>query len=215
MDITEEEVNDILAKKQREIDEYEKRTASGKNSSEKKDKYAMEDVIEKLNAFVEKQSTYEGAELPKIAKTETKNDKVNLDTKKFMEVMQNTLGIEELEHNDDMEDMDDDDEDVATEEEQKEMRELMEQMDLELAGTTIGESFEKVTTVEEILEKDNKSSMNQSHKKEELKEPKQFKPVDLNMNLVKNLMESISSEHGNAGPYSNLLKEFESSFKKS
>jgi len=120
-----------------------------------KKKYAMEDVIEKLKAFLDNQSSYEGAELPKT------NDKVHLNTEKFMEVIQNVLGVEELEHNDDMDDSDDIDNDDPTEE-QNEIRELMEEMDLELAGTTIGESFEKVKTLEEIIEKENKAHKKQS-----------------------------------------------------
>jgi len=101
----------------------------------------MEDVIEQMNAFVNTQSSYEGAEFP-IKSTE---DKVSLDTSKFMTVIQNTLGIEELERDDlSIEDEDNEEGFVLTEEDQKEMVDLMEQMDLELlAQPNIANDFER------------------------------------------------------------------------
>ena len=60
----------------------------------------------------------------------------------------------------------------------------MQQMDEELANTTMAESFDQI----------------QQGRQQELK------PVDIDFNLVKNLLESYTSQEGGAGPTSNILQ---------
>lgn len=67
----------------------------------------------------------------------------------------------------------------------------MKQMDRELAQTTIGKSFEKKST-----EKSNDDGFD---------DIEDFQPVDVDMNAVKNMMESYKLQGASAGPTTNLL----------
>ncbi|XP_055701059.1 protein ecdysoneless [Phlebotomus papatasi] len=68
----------------------------------------------------------------------------------------------------------------------------MTQMDKELAKTTIGESFEK-----------KKSSS--SAQPDDFDDIEDFQPVDIDLNTLKNMMESYQAQLGGPGPASNLL----------
>lgn len=69
----------------------------------------------------------------------------------------------------------------------------MEQMDRELAATTIGNSFKtKINTVD--LADD-----------EDFDDIESFKPVDIDVNAMKNLAESYHAQYGNHGPTTSLL----------
>lgn len=68
----------------------------------------------------------------------------------------------------------------------------MEQMDRELSSTTIGKSFEKKTAAKASLDDD-------------FDDIEDFQPVDIDMNAVKNMMESYKLQGASAGPTSNLL----------
>lgn len=68
----------------------------------------------------------------------------------------------------------------------------MEQMDRELSSTTIGKSFEKKPAAKASLEDD-------------FDDIEDFQPVDIDMNAVKNMMESYKLQGASAGPTSNLL----------
>ncbi|GAM28435.1 hypothetical protein SAMD00019534_116110 [Acytostelium subglobosum LB1] len=83
------------------------------------------------------------------------------------------------------------------------MENVMHQMDMEIANTPVGQSFEKVQ-YEGDEDKDPKT----------LEADKINRPVDLNFNLVKNILGSLSSQQGLAGPASNILKELIDSKKK-
>lgn len=61
---------------------------------------------------------------------------------------------------------------------------MMEQMDQELANTAMGRSFDQI----------------------EQQQGEGLKPVDIDFNLVKNLLESYTSQEGGAGPASNILQ---------
>ena len=73
----------------------------------------------------------------------------------------------------------------------KDLLQYMEEMDRELAKTTIGKSFEKKQR-EEGGESD-------------FDDIEDFEPVDIDMNAVKNMMESYKLQGASAGPTSNLL----------
>ncbi|KAF2070695.1 hypothetical protein CYY_007996 [Polysphondylium violaceum] len=138
------------------------------------------------------------------------------------------------ENSDDDDDQDDDqddsEEDTDSEEENQDsdspeeyikfikrgsMKSIMKQMDQELNFKSVGDSFEKVLDdkdVETILQQqDNNSTGQPSTTTTTTTQPKQegsaVKKVDLNLNLVKNILESLSEQHGLAGPASNLLRE--------
>jgi len=75
------------------------------------------------------------------------------------------------------------------------MKTYMDKMDRELAKTKVGESFERrsqsrppLATTEELDE-----------------EADDYKPVDLDMNALKNILESLNSQNGMPGPSASLL----------
>ena len=70
------------------------------------------------------------------------------------------------------------------------MAALMQQMDEELVGTEIGPQLSEPEAADEALQE----------------EHVELKPVDVDFNLVKNLLDSYSSQQGLAGPASNILK---------
>ncbi|CAH0390428.1 unnamed protein product [Bemisia tabaci] len=73
-----------------------------------------------------------------------------------------------------------------------ELKQYMDQMDKELASTTIGQSFDKVAE-KEHMEDDSFSDI------------ENFKPVNVDMNALKNLMKSYEEQIGEPGPTSTLL----------
>ncbi|KAG7248386.1 hypothetical protein CRUP_001401 [Coryphaenoides rupestris] len=86
----------------------------------------------------------------------------------------------------------------------------MDQMDHELMGTHIGKSFHQKNRDKERPP----NSSTQPHKGEahsqgeEAADPEEeeIQPLDVDLNLVTNLLESLSSQEGLAGPASNLLQ---------
>uniref|UniRef100_A0A674MX72 Ecdysoneless homolog (Drosophila) n=1 Tax=Takifugu rubripes TaxID=31033 RepID=A0A674MX72_TAKRU len=105
----------------------------------------------------------------------------------------------------DSDDLDDDDESDKEREEEtsgdteqngtetlNDLRSYMDQMDEELMSTKIGQSFTVTVNVFLIL---------RSEQNEE-----EIRPLDLDVNLVTNLLESLSCQAGLAGPASNLLQ---------
>lgn len=82
----------------------------------------------------------------------------------------------------------------------KRLEEIMSMMDEELAPTNVGKSFVKVS--DEIFEDDFEVGL-QKNEKNSAKEG--IPEVDIDMNVVKNLLESYASQDGNSGPTSNIL----------
>uniref|UniRef100_T1PEQ4 SGT1 protein n=1 Tax=Musca domestica TaxID=7370 RepID=T1PEQ4_MUSDO len=71
----------------------------------------------------------------------------------------------------------------------------MDQMDRELANTTIGKSFDKTKT----------HSKAKLATAEEFDDIEDFEPININVNTLKNMMDSYKSQVGGSGPVSNLL----------
>jgi len=74
---------------------------------------------------------------------------------------------------------------------------MMQQMDKELAGTTMAQSFDHVQEEEGLQEQQGEGQQ---------LEGEELRPVDIDFNLVKNLLESYASQDGGAGPTSNILQ---------
>lgn len=111
------------------------------------------------------------------------------------------------------------------------MRRLMRAMDRELMKTKLAEDFEKVPKPEVVLDQPQEyllpslllnckqSSMlsctdigilcraKSASGAAEGGDEEDVRPVDLNLNLMKNILSSIEAEEGLAGPSSSLLKE--------
>ncbi|XP_055843533.1 protein ecdysoneless [Episyrphus balteatus] len=77
---------------------------------------------------------------------------------------------------------------------ESDIKAYMNQMDKELSKTTIGKSFEKSN------EKRPKSTG-----EDDFDDIESFKPIDINVNTLKNMMDSYKSQVGGSGPASNLL----------
>lgn len=72
----------------------------------------------------------------------------------------------------------------------------MDQMDRELANTTIGKSFDKTDKIKA------KAKLATA---EEFDDIEDFEPININVNTLKNMMDSYKSQVGGSGPVSNLL----------
>nr|CAD7458862.1 unnamed protein product [Timema tahoe] len=83
---------------------------------------------------------------------------------------------------------------------ESEIKQYMDQMDKELSSTTIGHSFEKSKCSKH-------KGVNGTSKSEEesFDDIENFKPVDIDMNALKNILASYQSQLGGAGPSTNLL----------
>ncbi|CAG9831641.1 unnamed protein product [Diabrotica balteata] len=175
---------------------------------------------EKINSFLNHISDVDGAEFPnenespirpprrknksKVsfsseAKTEetTSNNKINFDPNSFTCALQNILNFSipeddswDLESDSEMSEYEEDnyvkDQSYENAKDKNKLQKYMEEMDRELEGTTIGKSFEK------------KNGDN-------FEDIENFKPVDINVNALKYILESYKSQLGDAGPSSNML----------
>lgn len=173
----------------------------------------LDSVTRTFKAFVDKVSSYEGAEFP----GDPEDVDIQFDADSFMDTVGNLLG-QGVRHRDEESDSDADDEDMDfssgdesetnqgveastyLSEDDKEMKTVMEEMDNELAQTSIGESFEKSGK----LPKETRQTQT-NHSGEPQCDSDDDAPVDVDFNLVKNILESFSTQQGLAGPASNIL----------
>ncbi|KAH1161258.1 hypothetical protein GLYMA_01G022800v4 [Glycine max] len=214
----EEELNSVLMERQKEMELYDlKHKKKGKakegqdagpSSASNADEFDPGDIAKTMQAFVHKLSSYKGAEAP-----EDRNKEVDLDVDQFIKDMESIMmhtdgevansNIEEGSSSD--LDFDDSDEsDIAELDEDTEdgeeifMRSYSDAMNEELKTTTLQKSF--VRANEQIPKKDQGTSNASEHIVDE-----DFSPVDVDVNLVKSLLDSFSSQQGLPGPASNLL----------
>ncbi|XP_048419564.1 protein ecdysoneless homolog [Stegostoma tigrinum] len=177
--------------------------------------YDLNDVTKTMKAFVSKVSSHEGAEIPRSSAT----GQVEFDMNSFTGALERILGVESDElDSDDLDEEEDYDllhcdtesdtqegkseEDMSATETLENIRDYMKQMDQELARTQIGKSFTKIT------DKGGSDELDVSEEAEGESGEEDFKvlPVDVDLNLVENLLESYSSQAGLAGPASNILQ---------
>uniref|UniRef100_A0A182TNB9 Uncharacterized protein n=1 Tax=Anopheles melas TaxID=34690 RepID=A0A182TNB9_9DIPT len=90
---------------------------------------------------------------------------------------------------------------------QSELQTYMAQMDRELAGTTIGKSFE--TAIDDGEEGGDEGDGGKSSAPtaagDDFDDIETFKPVNIDVNTLRNMMESYQSQLGGPGPAANLL----------
>ncbi|XP_009580490.1 PREDICTED: protein SGT1, partial [Fulmarus glacialis] len=196
----------------------EARNESLPSSNEEEQKYDLEAVAESMKAFVSKVSTHEGAEMP----WSSDESHVTFDVDSFTKALDRILGAdsEELDSDDldeeeefDFSDDDDDDEDLDAENQRQDqkvspneligsLKSYMNEMDRELAHTNVGKSF---TTQKKAASSVN-ATTSQNAGPDSGAEDTELTPVDVDMNLVANLLESYSAQSGLAGPTSNILQ---------
>ncbi|XP_063290114.1 protein ecdysoneless homolog [Pelobates fuscus] len=173
-------------------------------------KYDLSEVTESMKAFISKVSSHEGAEVP----WELPETPITFDLDSFKRALQKILGSspeeldsDDLDEEEDFELLDSDEEEgiPPTSEALGSLRSYMDVMDQELAQTNIGQSF--TTKTKRQSAEAGTSTTDQVNSEEDLSTEEQcFAPVDVDLNLVTNLLESYSSQAGLAGPASNILQ---------
>eukprot|EP00252_Welwitschia_mirabilis_P018578 TRINITY_DN4124_c0_g1_i1.p1 TRINITY_DN4124_c0_g1~~TRINITY_DN4124_c0_g1_i1.p1 ORF type:complete len:699 (+),score=124.85 TRINITY_DN4124_c0_g1_i1:163-2259(+) len=227
----EEDLNAAMLERQKEIEVYENkrqkqkqsRRLEGKSntSANTVDNFDPECVARNMHAFVQKMSSYEGAEVPKEGNSES----VSLDIKQFIKELKLATGIEIDEktahdHNESMDSSDSSSSDMDYDEngsvdDAREQATEVDEMDCtgkDLEGTSDGfmgaynealkDQIRNTTLAKSFLHAEECSSeckAQQSVKDEELT------PIDVDFNLVQSLIDSFSSQQGLPGPASNLL----------
>ncbi|XP_040831870.1 protein ecdysoneless homolog [Ochotona curzoniae] len=193
--------------------------ASGKkepqvvSKEEEEQNYDLNQVSQSMRAFISKVSTHKGAELPR----KPCEAPVTFDEESFLNYFDKILGPRPPESDsDDLEEEDeecldsDDNTDLGLQGSGEEaslkgtldnLRLYMAQMDRELAHTNIGKSFTTRKQAEPSSQTNNNSDEEDSGAGESV-----MTPVDVDLNLVSNILESYSSQAGLAGPASNLLQ---------
>ncbi|XP_075615109.1 protein ecdysoneless homolog [Balearica regulorum gibbericeps] len=207
LDITPDDLDQMLK---------EARNESLPSSNEEEQKYDLEAVAESMKAFVSKVSTHEGAEMP----WSSDESHVTFDVDSFTKALDRILGADseeldsdDLDEEEEFDFSDEDDEDFDAENQRQDQKEspseligslksYMNEMDRELAHTNVGKSF--------TTQKKGASSVNattsQNVGPDSGAEGTELAPVDVDMNLVANLLESYSAQSGLAGPTSNILQ---------
>ncbi|KAJ9592776.1 hypothetical protein L9F63_015554 [Diploptera punctata] len=82
---------------------------------------------------------------------------------------------------------------------ESEIKQYMDQMDQELASSSMGQSFEKVTKTKD------KKSVRNAGTEDSFEDIEAFEPVDIDMNALKNILESYQAQMEGAGPAGNML----------
>ncbi|XP_070833682.1 protein ecdysoneless homolog [Chaetodon trifascialis] len=202
----------------------ERREEAEGGKEEEEGGYSLVAVSQGMKNFLNAMSSHEGAELPWSSSTQP----FSFDPDSVANAVDKLLGSKEEEEldSDDLDDDDDDDEEQEDEEEEKEegssgraevngtetldgLRRYMDQMDEELMSTNIGQSFNLTTYNKTDLDNGSphpsaKDNLPTQGGLEEMEE--EIQPLDIDLNLVTNLLESLSCQAGLAGPASNLLQ---------
>ncbi|XP_076882080.1 protein ecdysoneless homolog [Bidens hawaiensis] len=207
----EDELNAALSERQHEMEYYDMNHKKNKSkeegvgpSSSNFDDYDLGDIAKSMKEFVDKMSSFEGAEVP--ADGSSKN--VDFDVDHFMKEIESVMKPSNAASGDGDYDVDeelssdmdlDDPEDSDIEEDEDEQKEFMssysDALSHELKSTTLDKSF--VRADETQVKKDEGTSR-------ELDDD-EFTPVDVDLNLVKSFLGSFSSQEGLPGPASNML----------
>ncbi|KAH0623562.1 hypothetical protein JD844_006452 [Phrynosoma platyrhinos] len=190
------------------------RPTSGLNEEEQN--YDLAEVTESMKAFISQVSTYEGAEIP----WSSAESRVTFDVDSFSNALDKILGAtseeldsDDLEEEEEFEFLDSDEEFELKANRQGEktsqnetagsIRTYMDEMDHELASTNIGKSF----THQKVVQSGKPASSQDSSSDLECgAEEPDLTPVDIDLNLVTNLLESYNAQAGLAGPASNILQ---------
>ncbi|KAM6916341.1 protein ecdysoneless homolog [Xenentodon cancila] len=198
----------------------------GKETEDSKEEeegdYTLVAVTQGMKDFLNATSSHEGAELPWGSATQP----FRFDSDSVANALDRLLGRNEEElDSDDLDDDYDEDEDEDVDENDEgspedagtsgtetlgSLKRYMDQMDQELMSTNIGQSFCQANHKSSLDNASSHSSAGVSLPREEGAvdddADEEIQPLDLDVNLVTNLLESLSCQAGLAGPASNLLQ---------
>ncbi|XP_054838524.1 protein ecdysoneless homolog isoform X2 [Eublepharis macularius] len=190
---------------------------SASTSKEEEQSYDLSEVTQSMKAFMSKVSTHEGAEIPWTSS----EAHVTFDVDSFTNALDRILGSsseeldsDDLEEEEEFEFLDSDEAFELKTDNQEEtqdeavgsLKSYMDEMDNELASTNIGKSF---TTQQRTVDSGNmySSQDTDSNLKDDFgAEAADLTPVDIDLNLVSNLLQSYNAQVGLAGPASNILQ---------
>ncbi|XP_047315588.1 protein ecdysoneless homolog [Impatiens glandulifera] len=216
----EDELNAALLEREREMEIYNTKGKMKQDSNEKKNSTSssrkdsedlgLSGMAKAMQTFVKKVSSYEGAEVPDNGNPEM----IDFDVDRFMKELEAVTGSQSFADegsDEDIEDAstsdmdfdeseDETDEDPYDGNEEKEtfMSSYSDTLIKELKATTLDKSFVRAKE-QHFVQNMGKSNVGEDMEEEE------FTPVDVDVNLVKNLLDSFSSQQGLPGPASNLL----------
>ncbi|XP_017283957.1 protein ecdysoneless homolog [Kryptolebias marmoratus] len=209
--------------KQRVGDAAERRKETEDNKEEEEAGYSLVAVSQGMKNFLSAMSSHEGAELPWSSVTQPFSfdpDSVANALDKLLGSKGEELDSDDLDDDDDFDDEDDEEEAEETEGDSSDqmrgtetldsLKNYMDQMDQELMSTNVGQSFSQTNYNKTSSGDDSSHSAatdgppREDGGVEETEE--EIQPLDIDVNLVANLLESLSSQAGLAGPASNLLQ---------
>lgn len=213
----EEELSAALLEREREMELYNLKDKNNRKSKKQQDAglpsgedYGLGDIANSMKAFVSKMSSYEGAEIPEKRNLED----VDFDVERFMKDIESVMkfprsddadsdvDVEEGSSSDmDFDDLDYESDGMEGSSDNEEMSSFMgsysDALNEELKTTTLNKSF--IRANEQTVKTDEGTSKAAGDVEEE------FTPVDVDVNLVKSLIDSFSSQEGLPGPATNLL----------
>lgn len=213
LDISHQELERLLEERGgRGVSDGTRKTAQpDEELQEEEAGYSLIALTKGMTSFINAMSSHEGAEIPRSCLA----DPFSFDPDAVTSALDRLLGSkdEELDSDDfedDEEDGNDDDDEAQNGESQEQtgaealgnLRKYMDEMDQELQSTNIGKSFTQNngTSNKTDASKNSSATSRSEHVEEEIQ------PLDLDLNLVSNLLESLASQAGLAGPASNLLQ---------
>jgi len=178
-------------------------------------------MTKKLSKFLENSSSsHEGVEIPSDTKDyNSENQDVSFDFSKVFKALQTSTGDQKRFGKEPNADSSDEDETIGklkpceTHTDVK-IQSYMDSMDQELSQAGLGTEFSRGTTVDPTpgdSRRDSKKTPGFSGRKPGFsgsggsKEEDEFKPVNVDLNLVSHLLQSYSSQAGMPGPTSSLL----------
>ncbi|KAF7135777.1 hypothetical protein RHSIM_Rhsim08G0016800 [Rhododendron simsii] len=226
----EDELNAAILERQKEMELYNSKHKGKQKlqeqqdsgpSTEHLDDFGLGDIAKSMQSFVQKMSSYKGAEVPENRNLEG----VDFDVDRFMKDLESVIGhqgSDDTHSNEDIEegsssdsDMDFDDSEDGIDIEPSENNEgdsfmgaYSDALSEELKTSTLNKSFVRASQSFKINEgtSNTTESMDvqaKSNASEDMDE--EFTPVDVDVNLVKSFLDSFSSQQGLPGPASNLL----------
>jgi len=233
----EEDLNAAMLERQKEIDSYQRERLKRKQSKNPTGKYSTstedmndfnpEDVAKNMQAFVDKMSSYEGAEVSGNGNSES----ISMDMRQFIKELKLATGhdiknkgvcfeeesLEDSDHSSLDMDFDEMDSDNSWPDASKETYEGADMTKgaegpsntfMDAYSDALKDELKKTSLTKSFVRAEDPSSAGDKNKAQsDVKgtEDEDLKPVDIDVNLVQSLLDSFSSQQGLPGPASNLL----------
>mmetsp|Transcript_10054 Transcript_10054/g.15063 ORF Transcript_10054/g.15063 Transcript_10054/m.15063 type:complete len:274 (+) Transcript_10054:1329-2150(+) len=204
------------------LEELLKSRGGGNGLAEDDGTKLLSEMAERMGKFVNQQSSFEGVEVDeKSIKNPDLDGNVSFDFSKLMQALHgedNVSGKKEPKNFLDDDDDEDEEPSIRPCESRTDikMRNYMDSMDVELTQAGLGKEFARGTGIsnpevssssvlKNSVKRNNSAPSVESVKESKADTTEDFRPVDVDLNLVQNLLESYSSQGGMPGPTSSIL----------